>query len=262
MPDSPQTSHSEPVPAAEDFAAGRAQWRSQLAADLDLRSAAVDLQRRAEEHRYTYTWEWLGVPIIRLPDDVVVLQELFWSYRPQRVIETGVARGGSMLLDASLMQLCGQAPAVLGIDIAIFPHTRSALQDHPAAGGIELVECDSTSAEAVTAAERFLAGAERAVLVLDSNHTHEHVLGELRALAPLLPVGSFVLVADTIIEEFPQGHYANRPWDRGNNPLTAVRAFLEERDDFTVAQDWSRRALLTEFRDGVLQRSAPSSSSP
>ena len=161
-----------------------------------------------------------------------------------------------MLLDASLMRLCGQEPAVLGLDIAIFPHTRSALADHPAATGIELVECDSTSVEAVAAAERFLSGAERAVLVLDSNHTHDHVLAELRALAPLLPVGSFVLVADTLIEEFPAGHYENRPWDKGNNPLTAVRAFAAERADFEIEQGWSRRGLVTEFRDGVLVRTA------
>jgi len=257
MSDNLPTSHSDPVPDADEFVNSRSTWRASLAADLPLRRAAVDLQQRADEHRYTYTWEWLGVPIIRLPDDVVVLQELFWQYRPQRVIETGVARGGSMLLDASLMRLCGQEPAVLGIDIAIFPHTRAALADHPLASGIELVECDSTSAEAVAAADRFLVGAERAVLVLDSNHTHEHVLNELRALAPLLPVGSFVLVADTLIEELPTGHFANRPWDKGNNPLTAARAFLAERDDFTLDEEWSRRALVTEFRDGVLVRCGP-----
>ena len=141
-------------------------------------------------------------------------------------IETGVARGGSMLLDASLMRLCGEEPAVLGIDIKIFEHTRAALDGHPAADGVRLLEADSTSPEAGEATADFLSGADRAVLILDSNHTHDHVLSELRLLAPLLPVGSLVLVADTLVEEFPAGYYANRPWDRGNNPATAVRAFL------------------------------------
>ena len=247
-------SHDDVVPAAEAFATSRANWREGLGNDAQLRRQAVELQQRADDHSYTYTWEWMGVPIIRLPDDIVVLQEIFWAYRPQRVIETGVARGGSMLLDASLMRLTGLPPAVLGIDLKIFQHTIDALSGHPFYDGIDLLEADSTSAQAESAARDFLASADRAVLILDSNHTHEHVLGELRLLAPLLPVGGLILVADTLIEEFPQGYYVNRPWDRGNNPATAVEAFLAERPDFEPAADWGRRALVSEFRDGVLRR--------
>jgi cephalosporin hydroxylase len=249
-------SQGEAVPDQEQFARDRVLWRRELGADQALRQQAVELQQAAEEHRYTYTWEWLGVPIIRMPDDIVVLQELFWEYRPQRVVETGVARGGSMLLDASLMRLCGEEAAVLGIDIVIFPHTREALAGHPAAEGVELYEDDSTSAAAQGRTSDFLQGAERAVLVLDSNHTHDHVLAELRNLAPLLPVGSFVLVADTLIEEFPPGYYNSRPWDRGNNPATAARAFLADNPQFVIDEAWSRRALITEFRDGILRREA------
>lgn len=260
MTDKPATdaplAHGDRVPDSGEFSRDRDQWRRGLGSDQALRQQAVDLQARADEHHYTYTWEWLGVPVIRLPDDVMMLQQLFWAYRPQRVVETGVARGGSMLLDSSLMQLCGEQPAVLGIDIQIFPHTTQALDGHSSGEGIELLEADSTSAAAGEAAERFLSGADRAVLVLDSNHTHDHVLAELRLLAPLLPVGSFVLVADTLIEEFPAGHYVNRPWDRGNNPLTAAKAFLAENPGFVLDEDWSRRALVTEFRDGVLRRRA------
>ena len=100
----------------------------------------------------------------------------------------------------------------------------------------------------------FLSGSESALLVLDSNHTHDHVLAELDLLAPLLPVGSYVLVADTLIEEFPEGHYQNRPWDRGNNPMTAVRAFLAGNEGFELDLGWSRRALMSEFRDGIIRR--------
>lgn len=250
----PQTLHDERVAGSEEFASERVEWRAQMGSDVRLRQQAVDLQVAADTHHHTYLWEWLGVPVIRLPDDIVVLQELIWEYRPERIVETGIARGGSMILNASLQVLAGVEPRVLGIDISIFPHTRSDLEGHPLFRGIELLEADSTSAGARSRAEAFLAGAERAMLVLDSNHTHDHVLSELEVLAPLLPVGSYVLVADTLIEEFPEGHYQNRPWDRGNNPMTAARAFATGNPDFELDDDWSRRALLTEFRDGVVRR--------
>lgn len=250
----PPLSQGDRVPGHDEYVLQRAAWRRALAEDDVLRQQAVELQVAAERHRYAYSWDWLGVPIIRMPDDIMVLQELFWSYRPQRVVETGVARGGSMLLDATLMRLCGEEPAVLGIDIAIFAHTRDALAGHAAAEGVQLHEGDSTSAMARDHTREFLRGAERAVLLLDSNHTHQHVLSELRSLAPLLPIGSFVLIADTLIEEFPPGHYENRPWDRGDSPATAAKQFLSEQSDFVLDVEWSRRALVTEFRDGVLRR--------
>jgi len=253
MTDAP-TSHGTAVPDAEAFEAQRAERRAGLAADDDLRRAAVDLQVAAEEHGYTYTWEWLGVPVIRIPDDICVLQELVWDYRPDRIVETGVARGGSMVLNASLQRLAGIEPRVLGLDILILPHTREALTDHPMAAGVELHEGDSTDEAAKERVAEFVGDAERAMLVLDSNHTHDHVLAELRVLAPLLPVGSYVLVADTLIEEFPAGHYADRPWDRGDNPLTAVREFLAENPDYELDGRWARRGLLSEFRDGIIRR--------
>lgn len=252
--ESERSSHGDYVPDASEYAARRAGWRAELAADTGLREQAVALQVAAERRHYTYTWEWAGVPIIRLPDDVMVLQELFWAYRPERVVETGVARGGSMLLDAGLMRLTGAEPRVLGIDHRIFDHTHAALDAHPLAVGVELLEADSAGDEAVAAVSEFVAGAERAVLILDSNHTHAHVLAELERLAVLLPVGSFVLVADTLIEEFPAEHFENRPWGPGDNPLTATQAFLAAHAEFAPATDWARRALVTEFRDGVIRR--------
>lgn len=250
------TSHGSPVPGADAFAAERDGWRRELASDEGIRAEAVALQVSAERHRYTYQREWAGVPIIRLPDDIVVFQELVWEYKPQRIIETGIARGGSLLLDAAMQRMASLEPSVLGIDIAIFPHTHELMDGHALAAGVQMLESGSADETAVSAVREFLGDAERALLVLDSDHTHDHVLAELRALAPLLPVGSYVLVADTVVEEFPGGHYQNRSWDRGNNPLTAARAFLAERDDFVLDEDWSRRALVTEFRDGILVRTA------
>lgn len=253
-PEQTPRSHGDYVPSNEEFTRQRAIWRRSLAEDDELRSKAVALQLDADEHRFTYTWEWAGVPIIRLPDDIMVAQELFWSYRPQRVVETGVARGGSVLLYASLMRMCGEVPRVLGIDHKIYPHTTEMVSGHPQARGVELLEADSTAERSRNAVEEFLAGAERAVLVLDSNHTEAHVLAELATLAPLLPRGSFVLVADTLIEEYPAGHYPDRPWDRGDNPLTAVNRFLQENSHFVRSDEWGRRALTTEFRDGIIRR--------
>jgi cephalosporin hydroxylase len=253
---SDRSSHGDYVPDADEFARSRQEWRESLAGDAAIRQQAVDLQVAAERHHFTYQWEWAGVPIIRLPDDIMVLQEICWSYRPQRIVETGVARGGSMLLDASLMRLTGEQPAVLGIDHKLYPHATEAIQQHPLGEGIELLEADSTSDRAVQAAAAFLEGAQRALLILDSNHTHDHVLAELRALAPLLPGEGLVLVADTLVEEFPEGHFEGRPWDRGNNPMTAVHAFLAEQSDFVPAPEWGRRALSSEFRDGILRRRA------
>ena len=229
-----QRSHDSEVPTT-DFASSRASWRAGLGGDEALRQQAVDLQQRADDHHYTYTWEWLGVPIIRLPDDVVVLQEIFWAYRPQRVVETGVARGGSMLLDASLIGSATRNPPCWASTCRSSPTraTRSMASDgarrRAARGRLDLRDAED-------AARAFLAGAERAVLILDSNHTHDHVLAELRLLAPLLPVGGLVLVADTLVEEFPAGYYEIRPWDKGNNPATAVQAFLDER----LTSTWTR----------------------
>ena len=185
------------------------------------------------EHHYTYQWEWAGVPVIRIPDDVMVLQELFWSYRPERVVETGVARGGSMLLNASLMRCATSSPRCSASTTSSTRTPRRPCRSTRWAAGSSCSRPTRPRTRRSTRSRTFIDGAERVVLVLDSNHTHDHVLGELRALAPLLPSGGLVLVADTLVEEFPEGHFDGRPWDRGDNPMTAVRAFLDENDDFT-----------------------------
>ena len=228
---SDRSSHGDYVPDGGEFAAQRTSWRESLAGDDALRQQAVDLQVAAEQHHYTYQWEWAGVPVIRIPDDVMVLQELFWSYRPERVVETGVARGGSMLLNASLMRMCGLEPACSASTTSSTRTPRPRCRapagrwGRAARGRLDLRH-GRRGGRATSSTEP-----SGSMLVLDSNHTHDHVLGELRALAPLLPVGSMVLVADTLVEEFPEGHYEGRPWDRGDNPMTAVRAFLAESDD-------------------------------
>ena len=248
------TSHGTAVPDAEAFEAERAARRAGLAGDEELRRSAVELQIAAEGHGYTYTWEWLGSRSSGSRTTSWCFRSWCGTTGPTRIVETGVARGGSMVLNTSLQQLAGIPPKVLGLDILILDHTRDALMGHPLADGVDLHEGDSTDDTARQRVAGFIGDAERAMLVLDSNHTHEHVLAELRVLAPLLPVGGYVLVADTLIEEFPHGHYADRPWDRGNNPLTALRQFIAEDRRFEIDERWARRGLLSEFRDGILRR--------
>lgn len=248
-------SYHQDVPPAKEFQNLREKWRTDLGADEDLRDQAIQLIVESNKHNFGYQWEWCGVPIIRHPDDIVLQQEIMWHLKPIRVIETGVARGGSLVLSSSLMSITGVQPRVLGLDIQILPHAIESLTQWTQDGQIELVEDDSASELSVNRVKEFLDGVtEPCLLILDSNHSHDHVSRELNALAPLLPIGSLVIVADTIVEEMPEGYYPDRPWGRGNNPFTAAREFLTHHPDFELDSRWSRRSLLGECRDGILIR--------
>ncbi len=245
--------YNQQVPDAKSFNALRDEWRAKLASDDALRDQAIQLIIEGNKYNFGYQWEWCGVPIIRHPDDIVLQQEIMWGLKPHRVIETGVARGGSLVLSSTLMAMSGKNSRVLGLDIQILPHATESLESWIKDGSIELLECDSSSGAAVHRVEKFLKGVtEPSLLILDSNHSHEHVYRELSALAPLLPAGSIVIVADTIVEEMPKDYYPNRPWGRENNPLTAVKKFLNLNSDFQLDLRWSRRSLLGECRDGIL----------
>lgn len=248
-------SYDQVVPDASAFQNSRATWREDLGSNETLRSHAIELIVESNRHNFGYQWEWCGVPIIRHPDDIVLQQEIMWKVKPVRVIETGIARGGSLVLSASLMAMTEVSPRVLGLDIQILPHAIEALSPWTSKSQIELFEGDSASNLAVTRVKEFLDGViEPCLLILDSNHTHEHVLRELMALAPLIPKGSTVIVADTIVEEMPDNYYPNRPWGKGNNPYTATVEFLKSNIDFELDTRWSRRSLLGECRDGILRR--------
>jgi len=247
------------IPQDSYFVDNREKQRISMGADTELRSKAVRLQIEAEKYGYGYQHEWCGVPVIRLPDDIVLLQEIIWTLRPSFIIETGIARGGGLILSASLMTMANCQPKVLGLDIQILDHTKEAISSSPFADSISTWEGDSSGEGAIRITTAFIAnikGSRPGVLFLDSDHSHSHVLRELQALAPLLPVGSIVIVADTLIEEMPTGHYENRPWDRGNNPLTAVREFIERNQDFIECERWTRRGLVTELRGGVIEKVA------
>lgn len=180
---------------------------------------------------YVYNFTWLGVPILQIPQDLQALQEIIWQVKPDLIIDTGVAWGGSLMFNASMLAIleaCGEIEAgrVVGIDIDIRPHNKQSIAAHPLARKITLFEgssIDGAIVEQVTA----LARTHRRVLVcLDSNHTHDHVLAELEAYAPLVTPGSYCMVGDTIIEDAPESMVSARPWGKGNSPKSAVREFL------------------------------------
>jgi len=251
------TTHGEKILNNEEFKKLMFSYKANMGRDKKLRSLSLELQQHADEYKYTYQQECCGVPVIRLPDDMVVLQEIIWSLRPNFIIETGVARGGSLVLSASFMSIAQLKPNVLGLDIKILEHTSNAIADCPFSKFITFYECDSASDVAAKKVGQFISSCPDdglGLLILDSDHTHKHVYKELETLSPLLPMNSFILIADTLIDEMPPNFYTNRPWGPGNSPLTAVNLFLSKNSNFERSHTWSRRGLISEFRDGILQK--------
>jgi cephalosporin hydroxylase len=235
------------------FERERREAAERMAADEGLAADALALNAAADRHDWSYQWSWLGLPVIQLPPDIVALQEVIWETRPQLVIETGIARGGSLVLYASILELIGEGD-VLGIDVDIRPHNRSAIEEHPLARRIRMVEGSSLDKAVVAEARRAADEVERTMVVLDSNHTHEHVLAELQVYGPLVTVGQFLVVADTFVEQIPEQRHRPRPWGQGDNPGTALRAWLKEVDGFEPDPFVNAKLLLTASPGGYLRR--------
>lgn len=221
--------------------------------------------------KYSYNWFWLGRPIIQYPQDIVAMQELIWLVKPDLIIETGIAHGGSLIFSASqlaLLDLCEAAERrtsldpnrssrkVIGIDIDIRPHNRDAIEAHPLASRIQMIEGSSVAPEIVEEVHQAAKGFRQILVCLDSNHTHDHVLAELQAYAPLSTLGSYCVVFDTVVEDIPKELCANRPWGPGNNPKTAVREFLTSHSEFQVDQAIHQKLQITMAPDGYLKRVA------
>ncbi len=220
--------------------------------DAELASLTSSWLRKSVERRYSYHFTWMGRPVIQYPQDIVAMQEILWQVRPDLVIETGIAHGGSIVLYASILELIGHG-SVLGIDIDIRAHNRAALESHPMRKRFELIEGSSID-PAVVGRVAAAADGKRALVVLDSKHTHQHVLAELRAYAPLVAVGSYCVVMDTLIEDMPPGSYPDRPWDIGDNPKTAVREFLQTDPRFEADSGIEAKLQITVASGGYLRR--------
>ena len=203
-----------------------------MVADEDLRTKTLDWLVHTAKYEYSYHFTWLGLPIIQYPPDMLAVQEIIWAAKPDLVVETGIARGGSLILSASILELVGRPGFVLGIDIDIREPNRAAIESHPLARRIRMIEGSSTSPEVAHQVRALAAGCDRVIVLLDSSHTHDHVLRELDLYSPLVGEGGYIVVFDTVIEHMPVGSFPDRPWDKGNNPATAVREFLGRCDRF------------------------------
>ena len=205
-----------------------------LRADASVRRATLDWVTAIAPHNYTYNFTWLGRPVIQFPQDLAALQEIIWGTRPDLIIETGIAHGGSLIFHASMLQLLSNDGRVLGIDIDIREHNRAEIEAHPMFERIDMIQGSSIDDAIAAQVAAIATEAKRVMVVLDSNHTHEHVLRELELYAPLVTEGCYLVVCDTLIEDMPEGSFPNRPWDKGDNPRTAVDAFLETTERFEV----------------------------
>lgn len=223
----------------------------------------------AQANKYSYHFDWLGRPIIQYPQDVVAMQELIWRVRPDLIIETGIAHGGSLIFSASMQALLDLCDAVgegrsfdprksnrlvVGVDIDIRSHNRTAIESHPLAGRIHMIQGSSVDEQVVTRVRALAQSYQRILVCLDSNHTHDHVLAELVAYAPLTSVDSYCVVFDTVVEDMPAELSADRPWGPGNNPKTAVHRFLETHSAFEIDREIQNKLLVTVSPDGFLRR--------
>lgn len=237
--------------------------------DIGLRANADQFLQRSFGHKYSYNFEHLGRPIIQYPQDMVAIQEIIWNTKPDLIIETGIAHGGSLILSASMLAMLDMCEAiqtgkpldphhsqrlVLGVDIDIRAHNRVMIETHPMASRIQMIEGSSIAPEIIDQVRQVAKGYARIMVCLDSNHTHNHVLRELEAYAPLTSVGCFCVVFDTIIENLPADMFPDRPWGPGNNPKTAVNQYLELHPEFRISKEINDKLLLSVAPDGYLKR--------
>jgi cephalosporin hydroxylase len=227
--------------------------------DAAMQAATRTWMDGANRLKYSYHFEWMGRPIIQYPQDIVAMQELIWKVQPDLIIETGIAHGGSLIFSAAMLELnaaCG-GPAdasVLGVDIDIRAHNRTAIEAHPMSRRIDMIQGSSIAPEIIDQVKEKANGRSKILVILDSNHTHDHVLAELDAYAQLTSIGSYCVVFDTVIEDMPADMFPDRPWGPGDNPKTAVWAYLKEHTEFEIDKQMSNKLLITVAPDGFLKR--------
>jgi len=237
--------------------------------NIELRNTAAAFLQTSFSAMYSYNFNWLGRPIIQYPQDIIAMQELIWSVKPDLIIEAGIAHGGSLVFSASMLAMLDMCDAieaeetinpmvskrkVLGIDIDIRGHNRAAIEAHPMSSRIQMIEASSISPETIEQVEAIAAKYTRIMVCLDSNHTHSHVLSELEAYASLTSVGSYCVVFDTVVEDLPGELINDRPWGPGDNPKTAVWEYLKHNNDFEIDKSIHDKLLLTVAPDGYLKR--------
>jgi cephalosporin hydroxylase len=220
--------------------------------DADMKHLQQCMLQAMVKYRYSYNFTWMGRPIIQFPQDIVALQELVWIIKPDLIIETGIAHGGSLIFYASLLELIGHG-SVLGVDIDIRAHNRTRIENHSMAKRIEMIEGSSVEESVARKVHERAAGHSPVMVVLDSNHTHDHVLRELELYSPLVTNGSYLIVLDTVIEDLPEDAFPDRPWGKTDNPKTAVREFLARNSRFVVDETLEARLMVSAAPGGYLK---------
>jgi cephalosporin hydroxylase len=225
--------------------------------------------RSVNKLKYSYHFDFLGRPIIQYPQDMVVIQELIWKVKPDLIIETGIAHGGSLIMSASMLALLDICDAieneiifnpkdskrkVLGVDIDIRSHNKEAIEVHPMSSRIQMIEGSSIDPSVVEQVKKISRDYKRVMVCLDSNHTHNHVLTELKAYAPLVSLESYCIVFDTIIEDMPESMLPDRPWGPADNPKTAAREYLKTHPEFEIDKSIDYKLLISVAPDGYLKR--------
>ncbi len=254
-----------------DFEKEVASRIADIPANSDLCASAAAFMQVSTAPKYSYNFSCLGRPIIQYPQDMVAVQELIWQIKPDLIIETGIAHGGSLILSASMLAMLDMCEAietgatinakeskrkVLGIDIDIRAHNRAAIEAHPMASRIQMIQGSSIAPDIIAQVHAVAANYARVLVMLDSNHTHAHVLAELQAYAPLTSVGSYCCVFDTVVEDMPKEMFPDRPWGPGDNPKTAVWEYLKTHPEFEIDKSIQHKLLITVAPDGYLKRVA------
>lgn len=228
-----------------------------LMQDEDVQALSRIWIREVTRYKYSYNFSWMGRPIIQTPQDMVAMQEIIWATKPDLIIETGIAHGGSLIYYASLLEMIGGDGYVLGIDVDIREHNRVEIENHPMFKRIKMIQGSSVDAGISDAVKQHAKGKRSVLVVLDSNHTHEHVLKEMELYAPLVTKDNYMVVFDTVIEDMPDDLMnPDRPWGKRNNPKTAVWEYLKTHPEFEVDKRIEHKLLITVAPDGYLRRVA------
>lgn len=217
-----------------------------------LKKIGISFIRDTAKSKYSYNFTWLGRPIIQFPQDMIAIQEVIWKVKPDLVIETGIAHGGSLIFSASILEMIGNGQ-VLGIDIDIREHNKIEIKKHPMNKRISMIEGSSIDTKIATEVYDFAEKSKTIMIILDSNHTHEHVLKELELYSKLVTKGSYLVVFDTVIEDMPENSFPDRDWDKGNNPKTAVWEFLKNNNRFEIDKEIENKLLITVAPNGYLK---------
>lgn len=224
-------------------------------ADKYFSSLSLKWIKESIKYKYNYNFTWMGRPIIKYPNDMVVIQEIFWKVKPNLVIETGIAHGGSVIFSASLLKMMGiKKFKVIGVDIDIRKHNLKEILRHPMKKFIKLIEGSSTDKKVLNTVTNYVKKYKKILVILDSNHIHKHVLEELNLYSKFVTKNSYIILPDTYIEFLPNNTFPDRPWGKGNNPFSALKVFLKNNKNFKVDEIFSKKTMITEAFSGFIKK--------